>query len=243
MPRSLHISSSTHVFVIRVRRDCKGKSAFSSYPVGMSDQDASDEGEDQYEDDYENDYETDAEELRTRVPWAWQELLSVAVLASLALLVLGGLGSGIALISEQSALVAQSPLAWSAVQDGTGWATPYFAIVLLAVVGTVWWARTKWRAEPRVDEDILRHHRRTKKINTAAQFGLALAAFGATLGFVAVIAENLGLGAGLPGTSVDISSGASAAAVLVLATIGVWASARARGESRVGLGAGARSEA
>ena len=209
------------------------------YPFAMPDHDASDggdgehgSGEDGSGEDGSGEHgssdhgSSDHGDLLARVPWEWPEVLGVAILVSLGLLVLGGLGSGIALSTRQAQYVVPNTIAWDAIQNGTGWATPYFAVVLLAVIGGIWWVGAKWRADADPDERIVRHLRRSRAMKKAALCGLALVAFGAALGLVATIEENRALGAGVQATSVDIASAANAAAALVLAAVGVWACAK-----------------
>jgi hypothetical protein len=195
-----------------------GQSFRYTYPFGMSDEYISD------------DDDPDQEPVRLRVPWVWQEVLSAAALGSLGLIVLGGLAAGIATSTQSGFPVSPLNIGWTAVQSGTSWANPYFAIFLLAILGTTWWMRREWLdgREDDEEEEVSRHLDRSRGLQVGAQVGLLIVALAAILGFVAILEENLNAGGTQSAldTSTEIGFGVDAAAVLLLVVVGLWVSRR-----------------
>lgn len=83
-----------------------------------------------------NEHAEGEDETTVRVAWDWWEVLAFGVLAALGLLVVSGAVGGIIRRTQPNGPFGQLGFRWDAVQFASSWASPYFAVVLLAVLGT-----------------------------------------------------------------------------------------------------------
>ncbi|GEM_PF-2484913 len=161
------------------------------------------------------------------LPWQIPEIVSVVALASVGVLALGGLVTGIARVVTETASIFPPGLGsqeiWNAIQLGSLWATPFIAVIILGALGLCWWQVQVWAQVVDVPEDegdlsdALGRVRRASLIARWAMVVLALTAAGAMAGFVA----DVGLNASGPSWPIDVDEGASLFAVLLLLSAAV----------------------
>jgi hypothetical protein len=162
----------------------------------------------------------------TRIRWDWWEVLAFGVLVALGLLVVSGAVGGIIRSTQPNGPFGQLGFRWDAVQFGSSWASPYFAVVLLAVLGTSWWSKRLWDAAPGSNEAVV-HYGRARSMRFGVQAGLAILAVASVLGFIGLIEENATIGgSSSQATSIEVSAGIDTLAVLVLVGVGMWVSTR-----------------
>ena len=160
-----------------------------------------------------------------RLAWEVPEIAGAAILVSIALLIVGGLATGIArAVSTSGAWPGPgNQQAWAAIQFGAQWASPVVAVFLLGVLGLCWWQKQGWREVVEGsdgDEELSEagaHLRRAQRMVVWTRVVLALTA----LGSIAFFAAELGVNEGSDGTF-DIYPGASTVAVVALFAGAVW---------------------
>ncbi len=160
-----------------------------------------------------------------RLQWEVPEIVAGTILVSVAILPIGGLATGIARDIATYGQVFPSGLlnqqVWSAVSLGAEWASPFVALILLAVVALCWWQWQGWSEvieDPeRVDEasEALGHLRRAQRTAMWARVVLIVTAIGSIAGFVAQV------GSGFQ-SSLDIFPGVETLAVFVLLAGALW---------------------
>lgn len=162
--------------------------------------------------------------------WEVPELIAVAVLASVALVAVGGLVTGITRSFSSTAPFSSSQDIWSAIELGAEWANVVLAAVVLGVLGVCWWQLEAWREvrEEPEDEDALSealgHMQRTRWIISWAMIALGVTAAGSVAGFVAQVGSY---GAG-PVWAIDIWGASEMLAVIVVSTTGIFVGRRLR---------------
>ncbi len=164
------------------------------------------------------------EQERSNPPPGWEvpEIVGMAGLASVAVLVVGGLATGIARAVTEAASNYPpgqgSQEVWNAMTLGTEWAGPLVAVIVLGAFGLCWWQIQAWAEVfdgPADDDDLAEAHGHVHRAHLIARWAmvaLALTAAGSIAGFVAQVGQN----AGQPFWTVDIYTGANLLAVFVL---------------------------
>lgn len=165
------------------------------------------------------------DDFPSKSPLAWEvpEIFGAGVLASVSVLAVGGLATGIARAVTESATNFPPGLGsqevWNAIEFGSEWAGPLLAIVVLGVLGLCWWQVDAWlevTESPGNDDDdeseARGHMHRARLIARWAIVALAVTAAGAIAGFVAEVGANSGQSL----WTIDIYGGGSMLAVLVL---------------------------
>src|SRR5580698_7112862 len=90
------------------------------------------------------------DDYSSQPPLAWEvpEIFGAAVLASVSVLAVGGLATGIARAITEAASNFPPGLGsqqvWNAIQFGAEWAGPLLATVVLGVLGLCWWQVSAW---------------------------------------------------------------------------------------------------
>jgi hypothetical protein len=165
-----------------------------------------------------------------RSPWELPEIVAVAVLVAFALLVVGGLVTGILAGTAQNGPSPGNQLIGLSLQYGTEWAEPLLAVVLLAVLGLCWWQFQTWAdvTETTSDDeqafDAQGHIHRARQITIWTQAALGLTALGSVALFAGGVLSATGYSQ--VAWSHDFYEGASALAVIVLAGVGLFVGKR-----------------
>ncbi len=162
------------------------------------------------------------------VAWELPEIFVIVVAVSVALLALGGLGTGIA-ISVTTGFLGTTQGVWNAIQFGGQWANVYLAAILLGALGLSWWQVHRWTGAANVSANErdtsadLEHIRRAQRMTGWVEAALALNAAGAIAEFIGQVGSY---GSGRDLWSYDIGGGSEMLAVLVIAATGILASRR-----------------
>lgn len=165
---------------------------------------------------------------KTPLTWEVPEIFGAAVLASVSVLGVGGLATGIARAITEAASNFPPGLGsqevWNAIAFGSEWAGPLLAIVVLGVLGLCWWQVDAWLevtetlgSDDDESEEARGHMHRAHLIARWAMTTLAVTAAGSIAGFVAEVGTNTGQSL----WTIDIYGGGSLLAVLVLLSAAV----------------------
>lgn len=167
-----------------------------------------------------------------RVPWEVPEVAAVVVLVAVGLLILGGLGTGIAATIGSTVPIgagAGTEVTGESIAFGTTWAGPLLAMVLLAVLGLCWWQVHGW-AEVSAEvehHEASTHVLRGQRLAWWAKGALVLTLAGSFASLAGTMLTNSAAVAE-PALiwSRDIYDVASVLAVAVIASGGVWIGTR-----------------
>jgi hypothetical protein len=177
--------------------------------------------------------EVEVDDGPVRPAWEIPEMMIVALVASIGVLIVGGLAAGIArIVSDATEVPFGGGLQeiWSAVAFGAEWANFVVAAILLAALGLCWWQLQGWAEVTEEADDAddgaeaFGHIHRALLLTNVVVGGLGLTAVGALAGVVA----ELGEGNGQSFVPVDIYAGAEFVAVAALFTTGALVARRLR---------------
>jgi len=173
----------------------------------------------------------DISESEERIAWEVPETAAVAVLAAVALLIVGGLGAGIvASTASYGGFTPSGIVLGTAITLGAQWAGPLIAFVLLAVMGMCWWQSEAWADASEPDDEhgriveVAGHVRRANQIGRWTLAALVLTCIGAIAVLVGTVVQTTGAGgnANTLNWSRYVIQGASLLAVVVIAGAGAW---------------------
>jgi hypothetical protein len=167
------------------------------------------------------------EQSLSPVAWEVPETIVAAVLATVTVLVVGGLATGIARVASVSASSfppgLNSQEIWNAIQFGSLWAGPVVTVIALGALGLCWWQTQAWAEAAEARDPVgdvseaEGHILRARLLARWAIVTLVVTAAGSVAYFVA----EVGLNSGGQVWPLDINAGASLLAVLVLLGGGV----------------------
>jgi hypothetical protein len=179
-------------------------------------------------------YDDEEDEPEDRPKWDLPDIAAVAILLAFYVVVLGGLVAGILYTSnfDQSQIPDSNLTIGTAIQSGSGWASPIMAVVLLSVIAVCWWQSRPQQIEELESEEFEGDEPQLASFDDARAIRSRVIIYFVQVGFLLVtagaIASLVGqilLVSGISGQTKAyfVTPGANCVAVIVIAGVGLFA--------------------